>query len=80
MVIKIEKGQIIKKWIPIVIIISIIVIIIGLIFGSSFSQIILSIIVSLLLILSAMFFRYLGGNREPEKNNSDTYKFDNDTK
>jgi Sec-independent protein secretion pathway component TatC len=79
-VIKIDKGQIIKKWIPIVIVISIIVITIGLIFGSSFSQIILSIVVSLLLILSAMFFRYLGGNRGSEKNNVDTNKFDNDIK
>jgi Sec-independent protein secretion pathway component TatC len=78
--IKMDMGKIIKKWIPLVIIIFVIVITIGVIFGSSFSQIILSIIVSLLLILSAMFFRSLGGNRENEKNNSNKYNFDNDVK
>ncbi|MDP8907261.1 MAG: hypothetical protein M3M88_07050 [Thermoproteota archaeon] len=78
--IKIDRGQILKKWIPVVIIVSIIVIIIGMIFGSSFSQIISSIVVSLLLILSAVFFRSLGRDRESERNNFDAYKFDNEAK
>ena len=75
---KMDMDKIIKKWIPLVIIISVIVITIGVIFGSSFLQIILSIIVSLLLIFSAMYFRSFGGNRETEKNNSNKYNLDND--
>lgn len=78
--IKMDRGQILKKWIPIVIIVSIVVIIIGMIFGSSLSQIISSIIVSLLLILSAIFFRSLGRNRESQTNNFDAHKYDNDVK
>ena len=80
MMIKIDRSQILKKWLPIVIIVSIIVIIIGMIFGSSLSQIISSIVVSLLLILSAVFFRSLGRDRESEKNDFDTHKFDNGVK
>ena len=78
--IKIDRSQILRKWIPMVVIVSIIVIIIGMIFGSSFSQIISSIIISLLLILSAIFFRSLGRDRERKKNNFDAYKFDNEVK
>ncbi len=78
--IKMDRSQILKKWIPIVIIVSIVVIIIGVIFGSSLSQIISSIIVSMLLILSAIFFRSLGRDRESEKNSFDAYKYDNDVK
>ena len=77
---KMDMSQILKKWIPIVIIVSIIVIIIGVIFGSSLSQIISSIFVSMLLILSAIFFRSLGRDRESERNNFDAYKFDNEAK
>jgi c-di-AMP phosphodiesterase-like protein len=78
--IKMDRSQILKKWIPIVIIVSIIVIIIGMIFGSSLLQIISSIFVSMLLILSAIFFRSLGRDRESEKNNFDAYRYDNDVK
>ena len=78
--IKMDRSQILKKWIPIVIIVSIIVIIIGMIFGSSLLQIISSIFVSMLLILSAIFFRSLGRDRESEKNNFDAYRHDNDVK
>jgi uncharacterized membrane protein len=76
-VIKIDNDELIKKWIPIVIVVSISVLIIGIIFGRSFPQIISSIAVSILLILSAMFFKSVGRNRESEKNNSDGYNFDN---
>ncbi len=69
--IKINLKQTIKKWIPIFGIVSLIVIIIGVVFHSSFPQIISSIIVSVLLILSAMFFRSVGRDRESGKNNSD---------
>jgi L-asparagine transporter-like permease len=78
--IKMDRSQILKKWIPIVIIVSIVVIVIGMIFGNSLSQIISSIIVSMLLILSAIFFRSLGRDRESEKNNFDANKYDNDVK
>ncbi len=69
--IKINLKQTIKKWIPIFGIVSLIVIIIGVVFHSSFPQIISSIVVSVLLILSAMFFKSVGRDRESGKNNSD---------
>jgi hypothetical protein len=68
--IKINKNNIIKKWLPLLGIVFIVVLTIGLIFGSSFPQIASSIIVSVLLIFSAMFFRSVGRDRESERNNT----------
>ena len=62
--IKINLKDILKKWIPIFVIVSLIVLIMGLIFHSSFPQIISSIVVSVLLIFSAMFFKSVGRDRE----------------
>jgi hypothetical protein len=68
--IKINKNDIIKKWLPVLGIVFIVVLTIGLIFGSSFPQIASSIIISVLLIFSAMFFRSVGRDRESERNNT----------
>ncbi len=66
---RIDKNDLIKKWIPIIGIVSIIVLTIGVIFGISIPQLISSIIVSVFLIFSALFFRSVGRDRE-NKNNS----------
>jgi len=68
--IKIDKNDLIKKWIPIIGIVSIIVLTTGVIFGISIPQLISSIIVSVFLILSALFFRSVGRDRENKKSNS----------
>lgn len=74
--IRVKKDDLLKKWIPLVVIASAVVIIIGLIFKSSFPQIVSSIIVSIILILSGFIFRSVGRdrNREEEK------EFDRDNK
>jgi uncharacterized membrane protein YfcA len=78
--IKINLKETIRKWLPLIGIVSIIVIIIGIIFHSSFPQIISSIIVSVLLISSAMFFRSVGRDRERGKDSSDASKPDHEIK
>jgi len=78
--IKINKNNIIKKWLPVFGIVFIVVLTIGLIFGSSFPQIVSSIIVSVLLIFSAMFFRSVGRDRESERNNTADFKPNDDNK
>ena len=76
--IKIDKNNLIKKWLPIFGIVFIVVLTIGLIFGSSFPQIVSSVIVSVLLIFSAIFFRSVGRDRESEKNNAAGFKSGDD--
>ena len=78
--IKINKNNLIKKWLPVFGIVFIVVLTIGLIFGSSFPQIVSSIIVSVLLIFSAMFFRSVGRDRESERNNTADFKSKDDNK
>ncbi len=78
--IKINLKEILKKWIPIFVIVSLIVLIMGLIFHSSFPQIISSIVVSVLLIFSAMFFKSVGRDRESTRNNFDASKPDSESK
>ncbi len=72
--IKINKNDIIRKWLPIFGIVFVVVLTVGLIFGSSFPQIVSSIIVSVLLVFSAMFFRSVGRDRESEKNSTADFK------
>ena len=72
--IKINKNDIIRKWLPIFGIVFIVVLTVGLIFGSSFPQIVSSVIVSVLLVFSAMFFRSIGRDRESEKNSTADFK------
>jgi uncharacterized membrane protein len=76
--IKINLKDILKKWIPIFVIVSIIVLMMGLIFHSSFPQIISSIVVSVLLIFSAMFFKSVGRDRENKRSNFDSSKSDSE--
>jgi hypothetical protein len=78
--IKINKNDIIKKWLPVFGLVFIVVLTIGLIFGSSFPQIVSSIVVSVLLVLSAMFFRSVGRDRESEKNNTADFKSNDEPK
>jgi len=78
--IKINKNNIIKKWLPVFGIVFIVVLTIGLIFGSSFPQIVSSIIVSVLLVFSAMFFRSVGRGRESEKNNATDFNSSDENK
>ena len=78
--IKINKNDIIRKWLPIFGIVFVVVLIVGLIFGSSFSQIISSVIVSVLLVFSAMFFRSVGRDRESEKNSTADFKLSDEHK
>jgi L-asparagine transporter-like permease len=77
---KINLNKIFKKWIPIFVIVSLIVITMGLIFHSSVPQIISSIIASVILILSGMFFKSVGRDRDSKKNNFDTSKYDTEVK
>jgi purine-cytosine permease-like protein len=70
--ININKNDVIKKWIPILGIVTIIVLTLGIIFGISITQIISSILVSVLLIFSALFFRSVGRDRENQKGVSST--------
>ncbi len=72
--IKINKNDIIRKWLPIFGIVFVVVLTVGLIFGSSFPQIVSSVIVSVLLVFSAMFFRSVGRDRESEKNSTAGFK------
>ena len=78
--IKVNKNNIIKKWLPAFGIVFIVVLTMGLIFGSSFPQIVSSVIVSVLLIFSAMFFRSVGRDRESERNNTADFKSKDDNK
>lgn len=78
--IKINLKEILKKLIPLFVIVSIIVLIMGLIFHSSFPQIVSSIAVSILLIFSAMLFKSVGMDRESKRNDFDASKSDSEFK
>jgi L-asparagine transporter-like permease len=65
---KISLNNILKKWLPIIAIVSLIVITMGLIFHNSVPQILFSLFISILLILSAFLFRSVGKNRENRSN------------
>jgi len=74
--IRFNREEVLKKWIPLVTIASAVVIVIGLIFKSSSTQIISSIIVSIVLILSGFLFRAMGR----DKNQGEGKKFDEENK
>jgi uncharacterized membrane protein YfcA len=65
---KISLNNILKKWLPIIAIVSLIVITMGLIFHNSIPQILFSLFITILLILSAFLFRSVGRNRENRSN------------
>lgn len=58
-----NKLKILKKWLPLIGIVSLIVVVIGFIFGRSPLQILFSIVISVILILSALLFRSVGRDR-----------------
>ena len=69
---KINLKQLLKKWIPVFVLVSIVVVILGMIFHSSIPQLFSSVIVSVILIFSALLFRSVGKDR---KNQGDDFDF-----
>ena len=63
-----DKMVLLKKWIPIIIIILTVSSAVGLLLGISGSQILSAIIISLILITSAFLFQMVGRNRFDSQN------------
>ncbi|WP_144731413.1 hypothetical protein [Candidatus Nitrosocosmicus arcticus] len=63
-----NKKVILKKWIPIIIIIFAVSSVLGLLLGISGSQILSAIVISLILITSALLFQMVGRNRFDNQN------------
>jgi len=58
-----DKKELLKKWIPIIVIIFVVSSAVGLLLGISGSQILSAVIISLILITSAFLFQMVGRNR-----------------
>ncbi|MGI0000857.1 MAG: hypothetical protein ACRD6Q_06500 [Nitrososphaeraceae archaeon] len=58
-----DKKIILKKWVPIIVIIFVVSSVLGLLFGISVSQILSAIVITLILITSAILFQMVGRNR-----------------
>jgi len=63
-----DKMVLLKKWIPIIIIILTVSSAVGLLLGISGSQILSAVIISLILITSAFLFQIVGRNRFDSQN------------
>jgi len=63
-----DKKVILKKWIPIIVIIFAVSSVLGLLLGISGSQILSAIVISLILITSALLFQMVGRNRFDNQN------------
>ncbi len=63
-----DKKVILKKWIPIIVIIFAVSSVLGLLLGISGSQILSAIVISLILITSALLFQMVGRNRSDNQN------------
>jgi Zn-dependent membrane protease YugP len=63
-----DKKVIIKKWVPIIVIILAVSSALGLLLGISGSQILSAIVISIILISSALLFQMVGRNRFDNKN------------
>lgn len=63
-----NKKVIIKKWVPIIVIILAVSSALGLLLGISGSQILSAIVISIILISSALLFQMVGRNRFDNKN------------
>lgn len=63
-----DKKEILKKWIPIIVIIFAVSSVLGLLLGISGSQILSAIVISLILITSALLFQMVGRNRFDNQN------------
>ena len=60
--------ELLKKWIPIIVIIIVVSSAVGLLLGISGSQILSAVIISLILITSAFLFQIVGRNRFDSQN------------
>ena len=71
---KINLTQLLKKWVPIFVLVFIIVIMLSIIFHISIQQLFSSFIVSIILISSALLFRSVGRDRKNQEGNFDSTK------
>ncbi|MDF0680481.1 MAG: hypothetical protein P0116_05900 [Candidatus Nitrosocosmicus sp.] len=58
-----DKKVVLKKWVPIIVIIFTVSLALGLLLGISGSQILSAVVISLILITSAFLFQMVGRNR-----------------
>ena len=63
-----DKKVLLKKWVPIIVIIFAVSIALGLLLGISGSQILSAVVISLILITSAILFQKVGRNRFDNQN------------
>lgn len=63
-----DKKVLVKKWVPIIVIIFAVSIALGLLLGISGSQILSAVVISLILITSAILFQKVGRNRFDNQN------------
>jgi Sec-independent protein secretion pathway component TatC len=63
-----DKKVLLKKWIPIIVIIFVVSSLLGLLLGIPGSQILSAVVVSLILITSAFLFQMVGRNRFDNQN------------
>jgi len=63
-----DKKVLLKKWVPIILIIFGVSSVVGLLLGISVSQILSAIVISLILITSAFLFQMIGRNRSDNQN------------
>ena len=63
-----DKKVLLKKWVPIIVIIFTVSLALGLILGISGSQILSAVVISLILITSAILFQKVGRNRFDNQN------------
>jgi Sec-independent protein secretion pathway component TatC len=63
-----DKKVLLKKWIPIIVIIFVVSSLLGLLLGIPGSQILSAVLVSLILITSAFLFQMVGRNRFDNQN------------
>lgn len=63
-----DKKVLLKKWVPIIVIIFSVSLALGLLLGISGSQILSAVVISLILITSAILFQKVGRNRFDNQN------------
>jgi len=63
-----DKKVLLKKWVPIIVIIFTVSLALGLLLGISGSQILSALVISLILITSAILFQKVGRNRFDNQN------------
>jgi len=63
-----DKKVLLKKWVPMIVIIFTVSLALGLLLGISGSQILSAVVISLILIISAILFQKVGRNRFDNQN------------